>query len=128
MGGRNIAWQPSRKRGQSSDGAVSAAALTSPRAAAQTGVHVRSLVRKPVVAGRRGGSASAPCAGALPWTTVEWTGWPARPNDSTILGRGRSSSMPAPPLLPGEAEEEDDVEPVELSGKPLSEIILGDWR
>ena len=36
--------------------------------------------------------------------------------------------MPAPPLLPGEAEEEDDVEPVELSGKPLSEIILEDRR
>jgi hypothetical protein len=38
MGGQNIAWQPSNPRGQSSGGAVSAAALTGPRAAAQTGV------------------------------------------------------------------------------------------
>src|SRR5215831_17747553 len=36
-GGRNVAGQPSRARGQSSGGAVSAAARTSPRAAAQTG-------------------------------------------------------------------------------------------
>jgi hypothetical protein len=48
-GGRNVAWQPSRVRGQSSGAAVSAAARTGPRAAAQTGIHVRPLVRKPVV-------------------------------------------------------------------------------
>ena len=37
-GGRNSAWQPSGARGQSGGDAVSAAALTGPRAAAQTGV------------------------------------------------------------------------------------------
>src|SRR6266851_3165526 len=37
-GGRNGAWQPSSARGQSSGDAVSAAALTGPRAAAQTGI------------------------------------------------------------------------------------------
>ncbi len=37
-GGRNVAWQPSSARGQSSGDAASAAALTGPRAAAQTGV------------------------------------------------------------------------------------------
>src|SRR5712691_5670678 len=50
MGGRNAAWQPSRLRGQSSGAGVSAAALTGPRAAAQTGTQFRPLVRKPVVA------------------------------------------------------------------------------
>src|SRR6267142_3025788 len=50
MGGRNAAWQPSRARGQSSGAAVSAAALTGPRAAALTGVPFRPLVREPGVA------------------------------------------------------------------------------
>jgi hypothetical protein len=49
-GGRNVAWQPSRAWGQSSGGAVLTAALTSPRAAGQTGVHCRPLVREPGVA------------------------------------------------------------------------------
>ena len=49
-GGPDVAWQPSRARGQSSGDAVSAAALTGPRAAAQTGTQFRPLVRKPVVA------------------------------------------------------------------------------
>src|SRR5437764_6421549 len=49
-GGKNVAWQPSGLRGQSSGDAVSAAALTGPRAAAQTGTQFRPLVRKPVVA------------------------------------------------------------------------------
>jgi hypothetical protein len=44
--------------------------------------------------GRRGGSASAACAVAEPWTTVEWAVWPARPNDPAALGRGRSSAEP----------------------------------
>ena len=45
-GGRNAAWQPSGLRGLSSRGAVSAAAQTGPRAAAQTGVPcVRSEVK-----------------------------------------------------------------------------------
>ena len=38
MGGRNVAWQPSGSRGQSSAAAVSAAALTGPRVAALPGV------------------------------------------------------------------------------------------
>ena len=38
MGGRNIAWQPSSQRGQSSSGLIAAAALTGPRAAALTRV------------------------------------------------------------------------------------------
>src|SRR5712691_9319425 len=50
MGGRNAAWQPSRARGQSSGDAVSAAALTGPRAAALTGVPRRRSEREPVVA------------------------------------------------------------------------------
>jgi hypothetical protein len=50
MGGRNAAWQPSRARGQCNGAAVSAAALTGPRAAAQTGVPRRWSVPKPVVA------------------------------------------------------------------------------
>src|SRR6267378_2120795 len=48
-GGRNIAWQPSNPRGQSSGDAASAAALTGPRAAAQTGVPLRPSEREPVV-------------------------------------------------------------------------------
>ena len=45
-----------------------------------------------------------------------------------MLADGVLVAMPAPPLLPGETEEEDDVAPVELPGKPLSEIILEDRR
>ena len=45
-----------------------------------------------------------------------------------MLADGVLVSMPAPPLLPGETEEDDDVEPVELPVKPLSEIILEDRR
>ena len=45
-----------------------------------------------------------------------------------MLADGVLVSLPAPPLLPGETEEDDDVEPVELQGKPLSEIILEDRR
>jgi len=44
-----------------------------------------------------------------------------------MLADGVLVSMPAPPLRPGETEEED-VEPVELPGKPLSEIILEERR
>ena len=44
-----------------------------------------------------------------------------------MLADGVLVSMPVPPLLPGETEE-DDVEPIELPGKPLSEIILEDRR
>ena len=44
--------------------------------------------------GHRGGSASAVCAMAQPWTTVEWAVWPARPHDPTVLSRGRSSAEP----------------------------------
>jgi hypothetical protein len=46
-GGQNVAWQPSDLRGQSSGDALSAAALTDPRAAAQTGLPLRLLVREP---------------------------------------------------------------------------------
>jgi hypothetical protein len=45
-----------------------------------------------------------------------------------MVADGVLVSLPAPPLLPGEAEEDDDFEPVELPGKPLSEIILEDRR
>ena len=44
-----------------------------------------------------------------------------------MLADGVLVEMSAPPLLPGETEE-DDVEPVRLPGKPLSEIILEDRR
>ena len=45
-----------------------------------------------------------------------------------MLADGVLVALPAPPLLPGEEEEGDDFEPVELPGKPLSEIILEDRR
>jgi hypothetical protein len=47
-GGRNAAWQPSARRGQSGGDAVSAAALTGPPTAAQTGIPLRPLVREPL--------------------------------------------------------------------------------
>ena len=45
-----------------------------------------------------------------------------------MVAEGLLVSLPAPPLLPGETEEGDDFEPVEIPGKPLSEIILEDRR
>jgi hypothetical protein len=45
-----------------------------------------------------------------------------------MLADGVLVEMSAPPLLPGETAEDDDVEPVRLPGKPLSEIILEDRR
>jgi len=45
-----------------------------------------------------------------------------------MVADGVLVSLPAPPLLPGETEEDDDFEPVELPGTPLSEIILEDRR
>jgi len=45
-----------------------------------------------------------------------------------MLAEGILVSLPAPPLLPGEMKEDDDFEPVEIPGKPLSEIILEDRR
>ena len=44
-----------------------------------------------------------------------------------MLADGVLVSMPAPPLLPGETDDED-FEPIEIAGKPLSEIILEDRR
>jgi hypothetical protein len=45
-----------------------------------------------------------------------------------MIAEGVLVSLPVPPLLPGETEEDDDFEPVEVPGKPLSEIILEDRR
>ena len=45
-----------------------------------------------------------------------------------MVAEGLIVTLPVPPLLPGEMEEEDDFEPVEIPGKPLSEIILEDRR
>jgi hypothetical protein len=45
-----------------------------------------------------------------------------------MIAEGVLVSLPAPPLLPGETEDEDDFEPIEILGKPLSEIILEDRR
>lgn len=45
-----------------------------------------------------------------------------------MMAEGLLVSMPAPPLLPGETADSDDFEPVELSGKPLSEIIPEERR
>ena len=45
-----------------------------------------------------------------------------------MIAEGVLVSLPVPPLLPGEMEEDDDFEPVEIPGKPLSEIILEDRR
>jgi hypothetical protein len=44
-----------------------------------------------------------------------------------MLADGVLVSMPAPPMLPGEHEDEDEA-PVELPGTPLSEIILEERR
>ena len=44
-----------------------------------------------------------------------------------MLADGVLVSLPAPPLLPGETDDED-FEPLEIAGKPLSEIILEDRR
>jgi hypothetical protein len=48
--------------------------------------------------------------------------------DQQMVAEGLLVSLPAPPLLPGETDEGDDFEPVEIPGKPLSEIILEDRR
>ena len=45
-----------------------------------------------------------------------------------MLAEGVLVSLPVPPLLPGKTEDEDDFKPMELPGKPLSEIILEDRR
>jgi len=80
-GGQNIAWQPSCARGQSSGGAVSAAALTSPRAAALTGTQFRLLVREPVMAW----TPRRHCLGGVSHGAAVDDGgvgfWPARPHD-----------------------------------------------
>lgn len=48
--------------------------------------------------------------------------------DQQMVAEGLLVSLPAPPLLPGETDEGDDFEPVEIPGTPLSEIILEDRR
>ena len=45
-----------------------------------------------------------------------------------MLAEGVLVSLPAPLLLPGETEDDDEFEPVAIPGKPLSEIILEDRR
>lgn len=45
-----------------------------------------------------------------------------------MVAEGILVSLPAPPLLPGETEDDDDFEPVEIPGTPLSEMILEDRR
>jgi hypothetical protein len=45
-----------------------------------------------------------------------------------MMSEGLLVSLPAPPLLPGATEEGDNFEPVEIPGKPLSEIILEERR
>ena len=79
-----VAWQPSRSRGQSGGDAVSAAALTGPRAAAQTGLPLRPLVREPVVAW----TPRRPRLGGVPHGAAVDDGgvgpWPARPSDSAV--------------------------------------------
>ncbi len=45
-----------------------------------------------------------------------------------MIAAGVLVSLPVPPLLPGESEEDDDFESVAILGKPLSEIILEDRR
>jgi hypothetical protein len=94
MGDRNAAWQPGRPRGQSSGDGVSARCTdrsVNRCVDRPTDPSVRACVAWP---GRRGGSASAACAMAQPWTTVAWAVWPAPPNDPTTLGRGRSNAEP----------------------------------
>src|SRR5262245_1568097 len=44
-----------------------------------------------------------------------------------MLADGVLVTMPAPPWLPGERDDEDE-EPMEIPGKPLSEIILEERR
>ena len=45
-----------------------------------------------------------------------------------MMAEGILVSLPAPPLLPGEPDDMDDFEPVELPGQPLFEIIVEDRR
>jgi hypothetical protein len=45
-----------------------------------------------------------------------------------MVADGVLVSLPAPPLLPGETEEDEDFAPVALPGTPLSEMILEDRR
>jgi hypothetical protein len=45
-----------------------------------------------------------------------------------MIAEGVLVSLPEPPLLPDETEDDDDFEPVDIPGKPLSEIILEDRR
>jgi hypothetical protein len=45
-----------------------------------------------------------------------------------MVAEGLLVTLPVPPVLPGETEDDDDFEPVEIPGKPLSEIILEDRR
>jgi hypothetical protein len=94
MGGRNAAWQPSRLRGQSSGAGVSAAALTGPRAAAQTGVPLRPSEREPVVVWkpRRHSLGGVPHGAAVDDGGVGPR--PARPNDPAALCRGCSGAEP----------------------------------
>jgi hypothetical protein len=93
-GGRNIAWQPSRRRGQSDGDGVAAAARTGPRAAAQTGVHFRPLVREPVVHWtQRRHRLGGVCDGAA--VDDGGVGRMAHsPNNPTALSRGCSSAEP----------------------------------
>jgi hypothetical protein len=72
---------PAARGGSPATARYQPAARTGSRAAAQTGAQFRPLVRKPVVAGHRGGIASAVCAMAQPWTTVAWAVRPAPPHD-----------------------------------------------
>jgi hypothetical protein len=57
-----MAWQPSCARGQSSGAGVSAAALTGPRAAVQTGAQFRLLVRELGLDATAAGHSASPAA------------------------------------------------------------------
>ena len=88
-GGQNVAWQPSGSRGQSSGAAVSAAARTGPRVAAQAGVPRRPLVRELVVAEKP----RRPRLGGVPHGAAVDEGGvgprPARPYDPAVSAPSR---------------------------------------
>jgi len=87
-GGPDVAWLPSGARGQSSGDAASAAALTGPRAAAQTGIPFRPFVRESVVGWtpRRHRLGGVSPGGAVDDGGVGPRPRPARPHDPAASG------------------------------------------
>ncbi|MGE3542272.1 MAG: molybdopterin-dependent oxidoreductase, partial [Candidatus Tectimicrobiota bacterium] len=110
-GGRNAAWQPSGPRGQSGGDAVSAAALTSPRAAAQTGIPLSEVVHS--AWGKHAARAAERLRPVQLWGNAWWRsrrqevggkhGGHTRARKERIMqeARERRAALPAHPLPAG---------------------------